>query len=166
MTATELQPLRPHQSSAGTVRHHRKCLTYRLREVAPGACVVRATPVLAGDEWAFVVLALDAQRQAIRLQACERDGQRISGHQRISELLRGAFPAEDWGRTQVWRADRPDVIAEYKPAVPAVLRKRKSRPCAVCELPCPPGWGYCSWACRNLDDPHGDSDDYEEDRDV
>lgn len=115
MSATKLPLLRPRRSSAATVRHHRKYLGFRLQKVAPGAHIVRATPVQSGDGWAFVVLALDAQRQTIRLQACERDGQRISGHQRVSELLRGAFPQADWGRTQTWRADQPDRIAEYAP---------------------------------------------------
>lgn len=109
MTATELQPLRPHQSSAATVRHHRKYLPWRLREVVPGAHIVRATPVCTGEGWAFVVLALDEQRQAIRLPR--------GGHARISGLLRGAFPGARWDRTQTWHADRPDVLAEYVPAV-------------------------------------------------
>lgn len=157
MTATELQPLRHRKSSAATVRHHRKYLTWRLQQVAPGAHIVRATPVLAAgaDGWTCVVLALDEDRQAIRLRACERDGQWISGHQRVTDLLRGAFPQARWDRTQTWHADRPGQLAEYAPPSPA-----RPRGCAVCDRPAPAASAYCGPLCRNLDDPH---DDYPED---
>ncbi|MGW7001364.1 hypothetical protein ACWGCW_00705 [Streptomyces sp. NPDC054933] len=36
--------------------------------------------------------------------------------------------------------------------------------CACCDRPIPVGLVWCSWLCRNLDDPHDDHDDTEQEQ--
>ncbi|WP_306317307.1 MULTISPECIES: hypothetical protein [unclassified Streptomyces] len=98
---SEEVPLHPRRSSAGRRRRHCKQLPFRIREIAPGAVTVLATPVWTDTSGemtqTFVVRATTADGQMIRLPQ--------GGSRRLAALLQGAFPAADWRETQTWHAD-------------------------------------------------------------
>lgn len=118
----ETFPVRAHRSSAASRRRHAKQLAWRVRQIAPGAEVVRLTPVwcdaVGGPHVVYLVLALDASRQSIRLpRATDTE---LSGHTRIAALIRTAHPDGQWDRTQTWHAPT-NQLSVYEPVVPAEL---------------------------------------------
>lgn len=96
----EHRPERPHYPSKSRMHRHHRQLTYRVRQLAPGAVSVVLTPIWTGttDDLHIVFTAL--VRDAAGLQVKLPRG----GSQRLAELLQGAFKA-DWRRCQVWHAD-------------------------------------------------------------
>lgn len=105
-------PQHPRKSSAGTRRHHRKYLPWRISQLVPGAAMVLLTPVwtdTSGDmELVFIAHVRDRAGQSMKLPA--------GGSQRLAALMQGAFTA-DWSRCQTWRADR-NALREYAPPSP------------------------------------------------
>lgn len=105
-------PQHPRRSSAGTRRHHRKYLPYRVSLLVPGAAMILLTPVWTdahGDmEIAFMALVRDRNGRPMKLPS--------GGSQRLAALLQGAFTA-NWARCQTWRADR-NSLREYTPPAP------------------------------------------------
>lgn len=98
---SETFPAHPRRSSASRRRRHCKQLPFRIREIAPNAATVLATPVWTGTSGettrAFAIRATDPDGAMIRLPR--------GGSRRLAALLQGAYPAADWDRTQTWHAD-------------------------------------------------------------
>jgi len=100
MAIAEFAPTRPRRSSAGTRRHHRKYLPFRIGEFIDGAHTVIILPVEHGGygprycEFTAVV----RDRAGVQLKLHDGDSRRLAA------LLQGAFTA-DWTRAQTWRAD-------------------------------------------------------------
>ncbi|HCA85498.1 MAG TPA: hypothetical protein DEQ61_08395 [Streptomyces sp.] len=106
MTVTELLPLRPRRSSAGTRRHHRKYVPHRIALLAPGADQIRITPVYwAGQpsEGVWRVFVFDARGRSLNLPGSESP--------RLIALLQGAFTA-DWTRPQTWVAATNELLPD------------------------------------------------------
>lgn len=113
LARVEALPVHPRRSSAGTRRHHRKYLPYRLSRIAPGAVRILIAPLPGDDgQQTFVVLAWRADGSRIRPPA--------GSSSRIAGLLQGAFPA-DWTVPQTWTA-ATNGLSPYRPTVPDDLR--------------------------------------------
>lgn len=110
----EIVPQHPRRASAGTQRHHRKYVGYRVRLLVPDAHTVLLTPVWTDQDSnesghlqiSFMALVRDRNGAAVKLPT--------GASQRLAQLLQGAFPKADWGRCQSWRADTSQ-LTEYRP---------------------------------------------------
>ncbi|MFD9630144.1 hypothetical protein [Streptomyces violascens] len=97
----EHRPERPRYPSKARMHRHHRQLTYRVRQLAPGAMSVVLTPTWTGAtindlHLTFMALVRNADGLPLKLPR--------GGSQRLAELLQGAFKA-DWTRCQVWHAD-------------------------------------------------------------
>lgn len=112
-TIAEFNTARPRRCSAGTRRHHRTYLPYRLREQLPGAATVMVTPVFWSDP---AEVRPECVFHAVYFTA---EGRRIVPRQtvtpRVVSLLQGAFPEADWQQSQIWRADT-NQLTQWQPA--------------------------------------------------
>ena len=102
-------PQHPRRASAGSRRHHRKYLPWRIGLLAPGAATILLTPTWTDtgdtDGISFMALVRDSRGLPMKLPA--------GGSQRLAALLQGAFGA-DWSKCQTWRADT-NLLHEYSP---------------------------------------------------
>lgn len=98
MMAADHAPTRPRKASAGTRRHHLKYVTYRIRQLVPGAHTVILLPVdvFGAEEQEFAAVVRDRAGVQLKLQE--------GASRRLASLLQGAFVA-DWAQAQTWRAD-------------------------------------------------------------
>ncbi|MDX3230540.1 hypothetical protein [Streptomyces sp. ME19-01-6] len=96
------RPSNIRRSSAGTRRHHRTHLPYRLDILAPGVATVLVLPDSAGDT-VHSVTAYDAAGRPMAVT--DEHAAHILG------LLQGAFTA-DWARPLVWRRNGNTLAAE------------------------------------------------------
>lgn len=114
-------PQHPRRSSAGSRRHHRKYLPWRISLLVPGAATILLTPVWTdahGDmEIAFMALVRDNNGRQMKLQS--------GGSQRLAALMQGAFTA-DWAKPQTWRADL-NTLREYPPPAPDYIESVSSQ---------------------------------------
>ena len=117
----EFAPTRPRKASAGTRRHHRKYVAYRIRQVVPGAHTVLLLPIEADGygphEREFTACVRD--RAGIQLKLRDGDSRRLAA------LLQGAFTA-DWTRAQTWRADT-NSLREWVPPTADFIASMSSR---------------------------------------
>ena len=107
-------------------------------EWAPGAVTIIVAPY-GHERW--MVRALDADDRLIPLDRAQQWA--------VPNVLRNAYPEEDWTRPVTWRAGRG-----VCPTAELVAARTRVSGCAVCDRPCRPGQAWCSTQCRNIDDPH------------
>jgi hypothetical protein len=111
MSIAEHTPTRPRRASAGTRRHHRKYLVYRIRQVVPGAHTVLLLPIehdgYGPREREYTACVRD--RAGAQLKLADGDSRRLAA------LLQGALTA-DWTRAQTWRADTNELREWVPPA--------------------------------------------------
>lgn len=113
LARVETLPTHPRKASAGTRRHHRKYLPFRLSQITTGAVRILVAPLQGDDgQQTFVVLAWAADGSRIKPPA--------GSSSRIAALLQGGFVA-DWRVPQTWTADG-NRLTEYRPTVPDDLR--------------------------------------------
>lgn len=101
---------RPRKAAAGTRRHHRKSLAWRLRCLLPGADTVTVTPAMWVD-------ASGDPRAVYSLHATTADGSAIAHDgdttHAVVAALQGAWPNANWRTAQTWQADTNTLTAHH-----------------------------------------------------